>query len=183
MILRRLGRVFVLALSMWGAPIAASAHSLPGSILTFADDDGLTLTVQFPLADLSTVAPTIADGFDGAITGPMSTTQSDAMGTYVRDHLVVIGSAGAIDLGLIDARFETGYNDHVGAFIWAVTSWSVPDRSSGAFQLRYDAVMHEIRNHRATVYWLDSDGHRGLADFGFRRINGRAAVVDIQLPK
>ncbi|MGS0469176.1 hypothetical protein ACU8V3_20190 [Cobetia marina] len=34
--------------------------------------------------------------------------------------------------------------------------------------LKYDAVMHEVRNHRADVYWQTPDGDtRPLAGFGF----------------
>ncbi|TKD62067.1 hypothetical protein FBG13_11040 [Cobetia marina] len=51
-----------------------------------------------------------------------------------------------------------------------ITQWNVKTEKPepDSLLLKYDAVMHEVRNHRADVYWQTPDGAtRPLAGFGF----------------
>lgn len=50
--------------------------------------------------------------------------------------------------------------------------------------LTYDAVMHEVRNHRATVFWASPDRRPVMvADFGFRPTNGAQQPILLVQPQ
>lgn len=87
-------------------------------------------------------------------------------------------------LTLTRATLEQGQNDHVGKYVNLVVDFVATDSPAAALTLAYDAVMHEVRNHRATVYWRKADGPpEGLADFGFQGSGSLANPVRLSRPE
>jgi hypothetical protein len=143
--------VLALVLSMLGT--ALMAHSLPGSTLTFrADQETLGLSVTMPLHELR-IAMQGEHSFEAnPVNGPVSDGALNQLEAYVADHLILTDAAGEpVALRLSAAWIETVSDDHVGEYSLLVMELTGP---APVFPLtfRYDAIMHEVRNHVAEVY-------------------------------
>ncbi|MCO7232558.1 MULTISPECIES: hypothetical protein [unclassified Cobetia] len=150
----------------------AHAHALPGSVLTFEQQPQHTLhlTLQFPREDLLIAAPELAALGEQAPGQPLPQPLVDQLGNYLSHHLALSASHTPLTLQLVGARLASTYQPQLGDYVLVITEWNVKtDKAEpDSLLLKYDAVMHEVRNHRADVYWQTSDGHtRPLADFDF----------------
>ena len=176
----------MLALSFWAATTTlAHAHALPGTILVFAQtEDTLTVEITVNVEDLTIAEPALLVLRDLPV-GPLrDELLTDQINTYFDYHMKVTAGSETISFTLDHAEITLGENDHVGVFEQMVLTFiSDTAPSTEALTLRYDAVMHEVRNHRAVVYWADPGGGTNfIAEFGYRRIDGAAAPVELAAP-
>jgi hypothetical protein len=150
----------------------AHAHALPGSVLTFEQQpkDTLHLTLQFPREDLLIAAPELAALGEQTPGQPLPQPLVDQLGDYLSHHLALSEDGDSLPMTLNGAHLASTYQPQLGDYVLVITEWNVktdkPEPDS--LLLKYDAVMHEVRNHRADVYWQTPDGAtRPLAGFGF----------------
>ncbi|WP_341365951.1 hypothetical protein [Yoonia sp. BS5-3] len=188
MILGGSGRVLALALLLFiGGMQSALAHALPGSVLFLSHDQGqMNVTILLPIEDLVIAAPALKalEDLDGG--QDITPAQQTQIGAYFAAHLKLQTEDGVIALELIEATIKTAGNAEVGTYnelTIQLTGTSAADMPLFPMRLSYDAVMHEVRNHRATVYWKDPTGMvSGVAEFGYRRIGGKVQPVLITRP-
>ena len=151
---------------------SAHAHALPGSTLIFQQQPQhtLKLTLQFPREDLLIAAPQLAALGDAKPDAPLAQTLTDQLSDYLNQHLALSKDGDALPLTLTEAHLTSTYQPQLGDYLLVVTQWNVKTEQAGpdSLLLKYDAVMHEVRNHRAEVEWQTPAGDtRLLADFGF----------------
>ena len=151
---------------------SAHAHALPGSTLIFQQQPQhtLKLTLQFPREDLLIAAPQLAALGDANPDAPLAQALIDQLGDYLSQHLALSKDGDALPLTLTEAHLTSTYQPQLGDYLLVVTQWDVKTEEAepDSLLLKYDAVMHEVRNHRAEVEWQTPAGDtRLLADFGF----------------
>ncbi|MFP5301711.1 hypothetical protein R2R70_10855 [Cobetia sp. SIMBA_158] len=151
---------------------SAHAHALPGSTLIFEQQPQhtLKLTLQFPREDLLIAAPELAALGDAKPDAPLPQALTDQLGDYINQHLALSKDGDALPLTLTEAHLSSTYQPQLGDYLLVVTQWDVntEEAEPDSLLLKYDAVMHEVRNHRAEVEWQTSEGDtRLMADFGF----------------
>lgn len=177
----RISFVFCLLMTHWAAgPV--SAHALPGSTLHFSQNrNELQLTIRLPLEDLLLAAPGLQHLEDQPPGSSLSAAELADLSRYFADHLTVYRNAMAIPLTLQSATLLDAHDEHVGHYTTLqlqLNSDSPSGSTDSALTLIYDAVMHEVRNYRATVTWAASDGHdRTLSAFGYRPTKGRQQAI------
>ncbi len=179
------GRVAILALSLFCSGITAvQAHALPGSVLTFSQDqESLTLSISLPVEDLALAAPSLA--MLESWTPDQDMPLAD-IAAYFEEHLVLRNASGNFALSLTQTALQTDANHNVGEYVLLVLQFTSDVPADGdifPLSLTYDAVMHEIRNHRATVLWAEPGSSlQLLADFGFRTTGGSQQTVVLERP-
>lgn len=159
-------------ISGMGIVQTAHAHALPGSVLTFEQQpqDTLHLTLKFPREDLLIAAPELATLGEQAPGQPLPQPLVDQLGDYLSHHLALSEDGDSLPLRLNEAHLTSTYQPQLGDYVLVITEWNVTTEKAepDSLLLKYDAVMHEVRNHRADVYWQTPDGAtRPLAGFGF----------------
>lgn len=164
----------------------ASAHSLPGSVLMLWQEDAhLHLTVRLPLTELI-VASNEFEDFDNLPVGPNFSGQySERIATYFAQHLHLRQNTADLSLTFSRAALETGENPHVGKHKLLVAYFTVKETTKEPLMLHltYDGVMHEVRSHRAAVYWGKPDSNaKRIADFGFYQVNGMPKAISLKTP-
>ncbi|MDO6461956.1 hypothetical protein Q4485_14690 [Granulosicoccaceae sp. 1_MG-2023] len=154
----------------FGAPDVL-AHALPGSVLVLQQQGAeLQFTIQFPLEDLIIAAPDLAALQELKPDQPLPQALAVRFAAYLRQHFSVSEEGVERVPVLSGARIQSAYHDHLGRYLLLVSRWQLVTAQSppGRLSLHYDAVMHEVRNHRATVQRLLPDGKvRTIAEFGF----------------
>jgi hypothetical protein len=154
---RRIALLGLAALAVGGlAPRNVSAHPLPGTVIVLsASNTRLSLSISLPVDDLA-----LAMGGQmpqPAEAGPVTPDFDRALATYFADHMSLAADGAAdLDLTLTRAHLARATHDHVGAYTLLVLDFSAP-LATGPLTLTYDAIMHEVRNHSATVF-LQSAG-------------------------
>jgi hypothetical protein len=165
-----------------GGTGGALAHALPGSLLQFQQKSGLQLTVQFPLQDLIIAAPELAALDMAKPNQPLPQDMAGLLARYLGDHLSLAQGETPLALTLTEAHLQPTDDDHLGHFILVVSQWDVANAAAkpASFTLKYDAVMHEVRNHRAIVQWLAQEGTaQFVTNFGLSRARGG---ISLNLP-
>ena len=149
----------------------ALAHALPGSVLSLRLQGGLLqLTLQFPVEDLIIAAPEFVALEDVEAGQSVSEELTDELTRYLSRHLSVSENGVSLDLNMTDVRLQPAHLDHLGQFTLLVSQWEMmgAEKDSTPLELSYDAVMHEVRNHRATVQWIEPNGDlRLISEFGY----------------
>lgn len=165
----------------------AYAHSLPGSVLTFSErGERLNLSMSFALEDLIIAAP----AFKTLETAPrdqsLSAEALDFLASYLEAHLQLESESKRLPLTLVSASLERASTGNLLPVVLVTSRLSFPMPESGRvfpLALTYDALMHEIRSHRASVYWTTENGRQlGLANFGFKRTDGKPPAHLLQAP-
>jgi len=141
----------LLGLVLWGQ--ALLAHGLPGTSLTFQPaGDRVDLRITVPLEELNLVFDKLGDvAFDQDLP-TLSESEVQRISNYLMNHLVVADlQEDIVQFSVLSARIERAFDDHFGEYRLLVVQLS---SSEAVFPLilRYDAIMHEVRNHRATVF-------------------------------
>lgn len=159
----------------------ALAHALPGTSLTiWAEAEATHLTISMPLHELDLAMPDGTGLGADPTTGPVPEGARERIAAYLASHLALATASGDdLDLGLVDARIERAQDDHVGDYDLLVIDLAAP-AAAFPLTLRYDAILHEVRSHRAAVY-LQVPGAETIG-IGVIRVdlaNGKANVVTI----
>lgn len=186
---RLLRRVSGLAVCLQLLIVATvSAHALPGSVLTFSQEhDSLLLSMNMPLEDLIVASPGLEALQDIPADIDLPDADRASLENYFLQHLDLRSAETTYPLSLLSATLRTAQNEHVGDYTELALSWSTHTLvAAQAFPLTltYDAVMHEVRNHRATVLW-QSPGRQPsmLANFGFKTTVGNQQTVLLTQPR
>ncbi|KPM81498.1 hypothetical protein [Cobetia sp. UCD-24C] len=161
-----------MGISGMGIIQSAHAHALPGSTLIFEQQPQhtLKLTLQFPREDLLIAAPELTALGDAKPDAPLAQTLTAQLGDYLSQHMALSKDGDALPLTLTEAHLTSTYQPQLGGYVLVVTQWDVKTEEAepDSLLLKYDAVMHEVRNHRAEVEWQTPAGDtRLMADFGF----------------
>ncbi|UTV88392.1 hypothetical protein KDX00_08050 [Cobetia amphilecti] len=165
-------RISGMGISGMGIIQTAHAHALPGSTLIFQPQSQhtLKLTLQFPHEDLLIAAPQLAALGDAKPDAPLPQTLTDQLGDYLSQHMALSKDGDTLPLTLTEAHLTSTYQPQLGDYLLVVTQWNLSYEGGlpDSLLLKYDAVMHEVRNHRAEVEWQTPEGDtRLMADFGF----------------
>jgi hypothetical protein len=177
-----LGRAFVLVLSLFVASVGIShAHSLPGSVLTFSQlGKQLDLSIEFSLEDLIIAAPELKSLEVAPLDEDLTSSDLKKLTDYIQKHLELKHQSKVLAMVIAGVSLSVTKNDHVGSFILVTirVSFSVPQGTEVfPLALTYDAVMHEVRTHRVSVYWTEANAELvGLVDFGYSRVEGKPQV-------
>ena len=178
-----------LALVAWlGTVGAAAAHSLPGSVLSISRaDDELRLTLEVPLEDLVLAAPDVRDLEDLPVGRDLPAGALSRLDAYLADHVALERGTTALPLSLSGASLVAASNDHVGAFTLVVAELAAPLPGTAdvpSLTLFHDAVMHEVRSHDATVYWVRPGvPPLAIAEFRYGTVDGRPRPVTLDVPR
>lgn len=149
--------VLFLGFSLWGQGLLA--HGLPGSTLTFQTrGDRVGLRITMPLEEFNLVLSKLGDvdldqGFRA-----LSEPEIRRIYNYLMKHLVLTDlKENIVEFSMLSARIDGAFDDHVGQYQLLVVELSA-SQVTFPLTLQYDAIMHEIRNHRATMFLEQSDG-------------------------
>lgn len=138
----------------------AAAHPLPETRITISTGGGdLVLTVAVPVPELNLA---MQDGLgDAPPSGPVPPAQLAKLSAYFGAHLgVSMADVGALNMRLRGASIIDAASTETGHFDLVTMDFAAPlpmDIGIFPMTLRYDAVMHQVRNHRADVFWARQD--------------------------
>lgn len=141
----------------WGAfahPASTSA------VYVHIDGQTINLHVQIPVEQLN-MARDDADLPD-TIDGSLSSQQKQALSTYVLAH-TVFEPENPIDVSLQHAEYQLidlSGETYIDGHLALLSSSPLP---ASHITLRYDAVQHVVKNHRALIY-LASDFEQGMIE-------------------
>lgn len=181
-------RAFALAFALITFPSSyVFAHALPGSVLIFShEQEKLSVKLQVSLDDLTHVLPAVEPLENAAVPQQVSDDFSKTIDAYIGEHLSVWRGRGRLDLILQNVSLQSAANDHFEEFFVLVASYEVdfPDfGDTSALTLAYDAVMHEIRSHSATVYWAQTNQvPNGIVNFGYNFASGKPKSIVVTPP-
>ena len=184
----RFGRVTILALFSLTCSMATSiAHPLPDSELTFSQSDKqLNLSIELPLEDLAFALPEVEPLNMFPAGQALSAETVGQVSTYFNNHLQLKTAETPLSLSVVDVTLQMAEHEDVGAYkVLSIKLTSLVPDSGQVFPLSitYDAVMHEVRNHRARVFWKQDAGSTvGLMEFGFKRIDGKTRPIFLERP-
>ncbi|MDO6557820.1 hypothetical protein [Paraglaciecola chathamensis] len=162
------------------------AHGLPSSSLTFSRDlKQVNLTISFPLEDLIIASAGFKALEHLAANNSMPEKLLASLDTYLKAHFEMRHDSTHIPFTLESAYLEMKTHHDVGTYVSVVSELRLAiSKGESVFpmNLRYDALMHEIRTHRANVYWLEPGlNAQRMAGFGFYS-KGKNQGVLIQKP-
>ena len=168
------------ALVLAWAPLMAAAHALPPStvdVTTGPASVGLALTI--PQDELAIVLPVVAGADPDAV---MPQAVAAAVADYLARHVFLTGAGKfGLDLTVSEIRFATVAQQDLGqiAVVAVDLRADLPAALVGLpLTLRYDAVLHEVRNHSATVTLHRAGGPAVMVgDIRFDPALGRAMPV------
>jgi hypothetical protein len=174
----------------------AYGHSLPGSVLVLSEkmtqqgvqkERQLALKVTFPLEDMI-IASSKLEMIQGApINQILSAKATQLLADYFAQHMSFQKDQQHLPFTLQKAELNKAYHHDLGEYVLVVSYFTAPkpaDEKLFPLTLSYDAVMHEIRSHRATVYWQKAGGDlEKLMNFRFRRIEGKPKNYLLDLPR
>jgi hypothetical protein len=178
-------RLVVLGLGFALGLLAALAHPLPGSTLTFAAEaDKLELTITIPVPELKLARSTLSQLGNLQDKGSLTAAQNEDMAAYLREHLTLTpADRPALNLQMISAKVQDAQYEDVGSYDLLVVEMAAPLQAGQNFfpaVLTYDAVLHEVRNHHASV-WLAKPGSAAmhLGDIRFDATLGRSYPLEL----
>jgi hypothetical protein len=169
------------------AALPATAHPLPSTIVTYrVDANSLDVTLTIPLHELALALPAVKalgeTPAEAAVTGDLLPQLAD----YFAGHMALVAADhSALVLGMTDARIGGAEHEDIGHYALLVVDLSAPIKPSQQVfptTLTYDAVMHEVRNHRAEVF-SQSLGKDPKAVGGIRFDPDLGAAAGLDLPQ
>lgn len=170
----------------FGMGSVAQAHSLPAAVLVFSQaDQNLDLSITLAVHDLEIAAPQFASFSDAQVSQDLPIESIAGLTEYLSTHLLVQHEGTDLPFTISNASLGTASHEDVGTYqilTIALTSTVGSDADVFPLTIRYDAVMHEVRNHRAQVYWTEpNQDHVRLTEFGFQPTDGTQKNVTLAL--
>lgn len=181
MAFKALARVALGVMMLFGSVCAVWAHAVPGSVLRFSNEDGqLILQMQVSVEDLLVAAPQLGFVAQEPQDSALPPQMRAQIAGYILAHMAVFKAETALDLTLDQALLSQESDPHAGAFLALKLRWigALPEGLEAAetlpLRLHYDVILHELRSHRAVVYWQAEEGAtpQGLARFGYQSRDG-----------
>jgi len=182
-------RAYALVIFLFPINISTTfAHSLPGSVLKFSqfpeNNQHVDLTLSFALDDLLIASPAFEKIQSYDINEDLNLKDFRLLEEYLNQHLQLYKDTERLSLTLKHVALELAFHEDIGEYIVLVSTLSSDKAIYGdvlPLTLQYDAIMHEIRNHRAMVYWLGSNEElMKLSNFGFKKVDGKQQKVSLQ---
>lgn len=166
----------------------AATHPLPASTIRYSvNTDRIDLTVTIPLHELALALPAVTAMGKTPAEGPVAENLTPQLTAYFNDHAALVAvDHSRLALGMTSAKIAGATHEDIGAYALLVVDLSAPlppGQNAFPLTLTYDAVMHEVRNHRAEVY-LQGTGQTPQA-IGLIRFDpdlGAAAPLALPLP-
>lgn len=177
----------LLVLVMASAANTSIAHSLPDSVLSFSPVKGqLSLIISVPVTELVIAAPELEPLTLESDTQELPQAITRLISNYFADHIDLIQASDTLTIELAQATINNAHNEHVGDYnvldAYFFVMHQQDTKLSLPLTLRYDAVMHEIRNHRAAVFWSEPDQQaKAIARFGLKLVDGQQRPVELVL--
>ena len=178
----------VLGLAQVVCVVSASAHPLPSSIVTYSvDADSIDLTVTIPLHELALALPAVRVLGKAPAEGPVAANLTPQLATYFDDHVALLAvDQSRLALGMASAKITGATHEDIGPYSLLVVDLSaplLPGQNAFPPTLTYDAVMHEVRNHRAEVFLQRSGQHpQAIGVIRFDPDLGASAPLALPLP-
>jgi hypothetical protein len=141
------------------SPLATMAHPLPGSTLTLVPEVGrVELTLSIPVPELILAQPALA----GLAALPNKTRVPTALqlnlNAYLQEHIALTTEGHpASELQVTSASINDAQDEGVDHYDLLTVRMVAPTVTTQKLSLTYDAVLHEVRNHRVDV-WLAPKG-------------------------
>ncbi|MGL4489158.1 MAG: hypothetical protein ACRCU5_06925, partial [Rhizobiaceae bacterium] len=151
-------RMVVLVLGIVAGVLSAFAHPLPGSKLTLTRAaENVEVTLAIPVPELIVARPSL-NGLGGvAKNADLPAALHEDLAAYLQQRVALtLADQSPLNLQLLKAKVENAQHHDVGHYDLLVVQMSAPMQSNRSLfraTLTYYAVLHEVRNHRATV-WL-----------------------------
>ena len=171
------GAVFGLFLAV---SFKSNAHALPGSELVFKEVSSKPgITLSFPLEDFLIAAPHLSFVANLSSLTALSDGETARLTDYFSKHLVIARKKQRVRYSLQSINVSDAFNEHVGDYKrvtvrFTLSSEHVLDDRFFPLELQFDAIMHEIRSHRTTVFFEPSKRGKKLklAQFVYQEKDG-----------
>jgi hypothetical protein len=159
-------RRIALCLCLVGQADVALAHALPGTEIVITQrGDTMTLDFAVPMPELI-LAMKLPKG-----TANMLVTQGDAIVTYFSAHLrVTDGNGRAVPVALSGWTIAPMTDEDVGTFDMLQFTASLRPVTTTGLVLHYDAVIHRVANHVASLRQARANAFRGLGVIGYDHV-------------
>jgi hypothetical protein len=156
-------RIAVLATAVVMSVLGALAHPLPGSTLTFSRvEANVEVTLTIPVPELIAAQPSLNGLGKAAKNADLPAALQNELDAYLRQYLTVTpADQSPLILQLFKAHVQDAQHEDACHYGLLVVHMSAPLQASKDLfpaTLTYDAVLHEVRNHRATVWYAQPDG-------------------------
>ena len=162
----------------------AIAHALPGTKITLTPGKtALGAVVEIPLHELALAFP---QGQLDGITA-LSAQQKDMLFTYLRAHISFTPRGGsALPIITAEMALHDATHENIGNYQVLVVrlSLAVPAQTAVfPLQLRYDGVIHKVRNHDADVFLtLLSGEKRPVGEIAYSYTSKDVPPLEIEAP-
>lgn len=157
-------------------------HSLPDTeiILKQTNDTQLSVLLRFALDDLLIAAHQLKPLAQLNAEQNVSQDIYPAMDNYLQQHWQMHQDQAPLETSLVSVSVVTGYNHHVGSFRQVEARYlaTLVRPEALPLKLNYDAIIHEIRSHTVSVYWIGPHANQTLlARFGYHQIAERPQII------
>lgn len=141
----------------------AMAHALPGTTITLTPGQtALGVVVEIPLHELALAFP--QGRLDGITV--LSPQQKDLLLMYLREHMAFTPrGAAALPIAAANMELREATHENIGNYQVLDVTMSLPVRAQTdlfPLQLRFDGVIHKVRNHDADVFLALPSGEKRL---------------------
>lgn len=156
-----------LCLCVVGHAGMALAHALPGTDMVITQQaDALTIVIAVPVPELLLAMQLPKD------TPDVLATHGDAIRTYFAAHLMVTDAGGQfLPVAMSGWAIVPVMQDDVGTFDVLQFTAITPSTTTTGLMLHYDAVMHRVANHYATLRQAQGTSLRYLGMIGYDHLN------------
>ncbi|MEG3754418.1 hypothetical protein [Psychromonas arctica] len=168
-------------LCLFSISSTVNAHALPGSVITLSEQQygALKVEISFPLEDLIIAAPELEVLAKVDVEQKIPPKLLKQLSQYLQAHMFMLSGTEKLKLLPQQAEIDVVYNQHLGHFrslAVELLAEKVPQEPPFSLSLSYDVIMHEIRNHRAEVYWKKGNKTIKLSNFGFKKVEGKPVI-------
>ena len=162
------------------AHLPARAHPLPSTEIRIAvAGDELQLAIALPWPELLLALPQAG----GKSAQTLTSRQEAALRAYFEKHLALASSAKqAIAYRITEMALAPASQEHVRAYMELRLGIVAPfkaDAMPTSIILGYDAVIHQVPNHRAVVRWADGKA-QAVIRYDFARKSAPALAVQVR---
>lgn len=164
------------------------AHALPGTTLIFSRSaNQLNLSIAVPVEELVIAENTLAAVSEFSPNAFLPVALRSQIESYFINHISLQKNGLKLALDFSTITIDTASHEDVGTYnlLKLKLTSELPNGEIWPLILRYDAIMHEVRTHRASVYWSDDTQNpqqlSELLKFGFNRVNGQQKALELDL--
>ncbi|MGL4404297.1 MAG: hypothetical protein ACRCT6_00930 [Notoacmeibacter sp.] len=135
----------------------AFAHPLPESIVTIVPrDTKVEVKLSIPVKELILAEPKLRGLAHVEGHGPLSHDLLEVLSAYLNQHIAIVpADQSVLELKVRSAAVLVTKTEHVDRFqllIAELEASMASDQEPFPATFTYDAVLHEVRSHRATVW-------------------------------